>query len=63
MLAPMILKLTSRPFSFSIISGCPEVMWRFMATPYPAFCIATARANGTDGSLSSVKGLSPTSAF
>ena len=33
MLAPMIIKLTSNPFSFSTISGCPEVIRRLEAVP------------------------------
>ena len=56
---PVIMKFIKSPFSFSIISGCPEDKVRLLATPYPAFFTITPSVNGMDGSTSSVNGSSP----
>ena len=48
---PIIWKLTSNPFSLSIISGCEEVILSDVAVPYPSLEIKIPRTKGTAGSI------------
>ena len=54
-----ILKSISRPFSFSMILGCAEVMVRSPAPPLPTLVTCRPSANGSLASTASVKGSSP----
>ena len=53
--ASIISNFMSKPFSFSIISGWPDVILRFLAMPYPELLTRTPRLNGTVGSTTSIK--------
>ena len=56
---PTILKSMSKPFSFSTIWGCEEVIVKFLALPLPEFVTMIPSAKGSEGSTSSVNGSSP----
>ncbi len=56
---PTISKSISRPFSFSTILGCAEVMTSRLASPLPLLFTTRPSAKGSDSSTWSVKGSSP----
>ena len=56
---PIMSKSINNPFSLSTISGCAEVILRFLASPKPLFWTNTAKEKGSDTSVASVKGSSP----